>query len=160
MSYLIKPIKPAMFYAFSRILVWFSELVSALQGCHDMAKFSISDWPCEKDTTIVMGILSKFIFYCQSNGCPFLCAICYFHAKTINMYSTINHTKACFKNYTRSTGQAIQPFLVIVAFLMAVAVCLFPFMTAGGARCVLFIVNFWLGMGWTWASNIYVHGIH
>ena len=30
MSYRIKPIKPAMLYAFSRILVWFSELMSAL----------------------------------------------------------------------------------------------------------------------------------
>ena len=144
MSYLIKPIKPAMFYAFSRILVWFSELMSALQVCHDMTKFSISDWPCKR------------MEFCQNS---FLCAICYFHAKTINMYSTIKN-KACFKNYTRSTGQAIQPFLVIVAFLVTVAVCLFPFTTAGGARCVLFIFSFWLGLEWMWASNIYVHEIH
>ena len=89
MSYLIKPIKPAMFYAFSRILVWFSELMSALQVCHDMTKFSISDWPRKKDTT--WEFCQNSFFYCQSNGCPFLCAICYFHAKTINMYSTIKH---------------------------------------------------------------------
>ena len=43
---------------------------------------------------------------------------------------------------------------------MAVAVCLLPFMTAGGAKCVLFIFSFWLGLEWMWASNIYVHGIH
>ena len=43
---------------------------------------------------------------------------------------------------------------------MAVAVCLFPFMTAGGARCVLFIVSFLVGLEWMWASDIYVHEIH
>lgn len=34
------------------------------------------------------------------------------------------------------------------------------FMTAGGVRCVLFMVSSWLELGWMWASNIYVHKIH
>ena len=152
-------IKPAMFYTISRILVWFSEQMSALQVCHDMTKFSISDWPCKKDTTWefvkIQFLLSEYWLSFSLCNLLFLCE----KNQYLLLYSTINHTKACFKNYTRSMGQGIQPFLVIVAFLMAVAVCLLPFTTAGGVRCSLHF-SFWLEPGWMWASNIYVHGIH
>ena len=157
MSYLIKPIKPAMFYAFSRILVWFSELMSALQVCHDMTKFSISDWPRKRDTTWE---------FCQNSFFTVGVMVVHFFVQSVifmrkqSICTVLLNTKACFKNYARSTGQAIYHFLVIVAFLMAVAVCLLPFTTAGGARCVLFIFSSWLELGWTWASNIYVHKIH
>ena len=105
-----------------------------------------------------MGIV-KIHFCCQSNGYPFLRAICYFHAKTINMYSTIKH-KSMFQKLRQKYRTSNLAFLGHSSLPDGSAVCLLPFTTAGGARCVLFIFSSWLGLGWTWASNIYVHKIH
>lgn len=69
-------------------------------------------------------------------------------------YNTIKH-KSTFQKLCQKYGAGRLGFLSLsIAFLVQVAACLLPFTPAGGARCVLFILSSWLGLGWTWASNI------
>ena len=106
-----------------------------------------------------MGILSKFIFYCRSNGCPFLCAICYFHAKTINMYSTIKH-KSMFQKLHKKHRTSNLAFLGHSSLPDGSGCMSASFYDCWWCQVCSLYFSFWLGLGWMWASNIYVHGIH
>ena len=109
-----------------------------------------------------MEILSKLTFCHQGIVCP-LCATCYFYVKIIiiNCCTILLNRTTHFKNY-RLLSQKYRTgkfaFLCLsMAFLVTVAACPLPFTTASGAR---FIFSSWIGLGWTWASNNYVLGIH
>ena len=62
---------------------------------------------------ILYGNITKIV-YCQSIGCPFLCAICYFHVKRILTAVQYYFPIAHFKNYIRNIGQVCSAFFLLL----------------------------------------------